>query len=247
MAWTKSILVVDDDVDVHDERAVLEACAKHCDPLRDIELVRGPLDILDHAAPHLAAGSKIGFDCTRRWDNEDAGRGPLPPPEARARALAAGPASELARTKAMETPGVIEAQLPEACPGWMLVRVERGFGEPDGAGLGRQVAGSLARELVRLGPSVAPPFTVVVGRDVDLTDPSMALFHWLANSDPGRDLVRSPSEAPTTVAVFDATPKTEEDAASCPEPVRAWPPVLEIDARSRARTDGMVEGLTSPP
>ncbi len=245
MAWTKSIFVVDDDVDVHDERAVLEACAKHCDPVRDIELIRGPLDILDHAAPHLAAGSKIGFDCTRRWDNEDAGRGPLPPPEARTRALAAGEASELVRTKALETEGIIEVQLPEACPGWMLVRVDRGFHEPGGVGLGRRVAEALARELVQLGPSVAPPFTVVVGRDVDLNDPSMVLFHWLANSDPGRDLVRSHSESPTTVAVFDATPKTEEDSRACPEPVRAWPPVLQIDAGSRARTAKLVERLTS--
>ena len=38
-------------------------CA-NCDPKRDIELVNGPLDILDHAAPQLGAGGKIGYDAT---------------------------------------------------------------------------------------------------------------------------------------------------------------------------------------
>ncbi len=64
MAWEKFIVVVDDDVNVHDEQAVLRAMLDHCDFKRDIELVNGPLDILDHAAPRLGAGHKLGFDAT---------------------------------------------------------------------------------------------------------------------------------------------------------------------------------------
>lgn len=71
MAWTKMIVVVDESVDVHDQDAVLFHLAANCDPGRDIEIVNGPLDILDHAAPRLGAGHKIGFDATAKIKGEE--------------------------------------------------------------------------------------------------------------------------------------------------------------------------------
>jgi 4-hydroxy-3-polyprenylbenzoate decarboxylase len=79
MAFTKFIVVVDEHVDVHDEQDVLFHLFANCDPQRDSEVVHGPVDILDHSAPALGAGSKIGFDATvklpaegqvRRWPKE---------------------------------------------------------------------------------------------------------------------------------------------------------------------------------
>jgi 4-hydroxy-3-polyprenylbenzoate decarboxylase len=64
MAFTKFIIVVDEQVNVHDEQDVLFHLFSNCDPDRDIEIVKGPVDILDHASPELGAGSKIGFDAT---------------------------------------------------------------------------------------------------------------------------------------------------------------------------------------
>jgi 4-hydroxy-3-polyprenylbenzoate decarboxylase len=32
--------------------------------------VEGPVDVLDHAAPLLGFGSKIGIDATRKWRSE---------------------------------------------------------------------------------------------------------------------------------------------------------------------------------
>jgi len=66
MAWTKLIIVVDHTVNVHDHPAVLRAVVQRCHPRSSVEHVIGPLDILDHAAPQLAAGSKIGLDATER-------------------------------------------------------------------------------------------------------------------------------------------------------------------------------------
>jgi len=79
MAFTKYIVVVDEQVNVHDEQDVLFHLFANCDPERDTEMVRGPVDILDHASPDLGAGSKMGFDATiklpaegrvRRWPKE---------------------------------------------------------------------------------------------------------------------------------------------------------------------------------
>jgi 4-hydroxy-3-polyprenylbenzoate decarboxylase len=77
MAWTKMIVVVDHDVDVHDQDAVLFHLCANCDPGRDVEVVNGPLDILDHAAPRLGAGHKIGFDATRKIPGEEVGGNPV--------------------------------------------------------------------------------------------------------------------------------------------------------------------------
>jgi 4-hydroxy-3-polyprenylbenzoate decarboxylase len=77
MAWTKLIVVVDEDVDVHDQDAVLFRVAANVDPARDTEMVSGPLDILDHAAPRLGAGSKMGIDATRKIRGEEVGGQPV--------------------------------------------------------------------------------------------------------------------------------------------------------------------------
>jgi 4-hydroxy-3-polyprenylbenzoate decarboxylase len=74
MAFTKMIVVVDESVDVQDEQAVLFHMLANCDPRRDCMIIDGPLDILDHAAPHVGAGSKIGWDATRKIAGEGAVR-----------------------------------------------------------------------------------------------------------------------------------------------------------------------------
>ena len=50
-----------------------------------MEIVNGPLDILDHAAPRLGAGHKMGFDATKKVPGEEVGGHPVRdwPPEIR--------------------------------------------------------------------------------------------------------------------------------------------------------------------
>lgn len=70
MMFTKMIMVFDRDVDVQDISQVLFYLGANLDPGRDLCLVKGPLDALDHSSslPHL--GTKIGFDCTRKGPAE---------------------------------------------------------------------------------------------------------------------------------------------------------------------------------
>ncbi len=70
MALTKIIVVVDEHVDVHNPNEVLFQLCSNVDPRRDIMIVDGPLDILDHAAPACGAGSKLGIDATRKIAGE---------------------------------------------------------------------------------------------------------------------------------------------------------------------------------
>jgi 4-hydroxy-3-polyprenylbenzoate decarboxylase len=70
MGFCKFIIVVDEDVNVHDEQQVLFHMTANVDPRRDTVILDGPLDILDHAAPYEGAGSKMGLDATRKLPGE---------------------------------------------------------------------------------------------------------------------------------------------------------------------------------
>ena len=48
--FTKCIVVVDEDVNVQDEREVVWKALNNIDPERDIQFVLGPVDALDHAS-----------------------------------------------------------------------------------------------------------------------------------------------------------------------------------------------------
>lgn len=78
MMFTKYLVVVDDDVNVHDTREVLFRLCANTDPQRDTLLSRGPADVLDHATPVVGVGSKLGIDATRKIPGESQVR-PWPP------------------------------------------------------------------------------------------------------------------------------------------------------------------------
>ena len=125
--------------------------------------------------------------------------------------------------------GVLEAATSDAVPGWLFIRVDRGYGEPDNARLGGQVLNELWNE------PTEHRFIVVVGRDVNIQDHHEVLFHWVANSDFARDTQWDQSRGCDRVG-FDATPKTSGDERNN-QPVRAWPPILSMSDAVKARCD----------
>src|SRR5438552_16844189 len=66
MMFTKYIVVVDQEVDVHNTSDVLFRLCANTDPQRDTIFTKGPADVLDHATADLAIGSKLGFDATKK-------------------------------------------------------------------------------------------------------------------------------------------------------------------------------------
>ncbi len=70
LMFSKTILVVDKDVNVHDVGEVAWIVGTHMDPLRDVQMTRGPVDDLDDAAEFPAYGGKMGIDATRKWASE---------------------------------------------------------------------------------------------------------------------------------------------------------------------------------
>ncbi len=66
MMFAKMLVVVDEDVDVHDQQQVLAAVAVNVRPGRDVLIEHGPADPFDPAAPAGALGEKMAFDATRK-------------------------------------------------------------------------------------------------------------------------------------------------------------------------------------
>ena len=78
MMFTKIIVVVDEDVNVHNMSEVLFRLCANIDPDRDAIFTKGPADVLDHATPVMGCGSKIGIDATHKLKGE-ANTRPWPP------------------------------------------------------------------------------------------------------------------------------------------------------------------------
>lgn len=69
--YTKSIIVVDDDIDIRDWKEVVWALTTRMDATRDTTLVDNtPIDYLDFASPVAGLGSKMGLDATNKWPGE---------------------------------------------------------------------------------------------------------------------------------------------------------------------------------
>ncbi|MDO4203348.1 MAG: menaquinone biosynthesis decarboxylase [Selenomonadaceae bacterium] len=70
MMFTKMIIVVDEHVDVQDEKEVWWRVFNNIDAKHDLVMVDGPLDVLDHSSPMAKWGTKLGIDATKTWPEE---------------------------------------------------------------------------------------------------------------------------------------------------------------------------------
>ncbi|MCE9618352.1 MAG: UbiD family decarboxylase [Planctomycetes bacterium] len=210
MAWTKMICVVDGDVNVHDEAAVLRRVFERCDFLRDVEFAHGPLDILDHAAPGLGAGTKIGFDATTRMRGEEVHGIALGEPRLPG-------ADEVRLCLESICPHVAAA----AAPAW-------GHGRCLFVSIEKRAACAGARAIEKIWSLLpnqpgAGDFVVVVDAGIDLADWEKVLFFLAANSDFERDLYRQDRRI-----AIDATRKVAGDARNG-HAVRRFPPLVGFE------------------
>jgi 4-hydroxy-3-polyprenylbenzoate decarboxylase len=72
LALTKTVIVVDAQVDPHDYAQVAFYVGANVDPARDVELGSGPADHLDHATVRQFSSGKLGIDATAKWPGEGA-------------------------------------------------------------------------------------------------------------------------------------------------------------------------------
>jgi 4-hydroxy-3-polyprenylbenzoate decarboxylase len=70
MSFSKVICVLDKDVDVQKPAEVVWRLLANLDPKRDVSMVDGPIDQLDHGASQALWGGKMTIDGTKKWPEE---------------------------------------------------------------------------------------------------------------------------------------------------------------------------------
>ncbi len=218
MMFTKMCLAVDHQVDLCDNRAILEALGKNWHAARDTALSQGPADTLDHAG-RSDFGGKIGIDATSRLPEEDS----LP------RASPDDPSSW-----SFDKSGhalVVHSSLPEGTDGRiLLVQIAK-----NAAGQGMAFLKSLKRQ--ELSSRI---LAVAVFDDAAaLESGAMALVVGGANLDPSRDVVVLDSSRPGKSLGFDCTKKRPDEGYDR----GTWPELIDQDPAIVERVDGFWKEL----
>jgi 4-hydroxy-3-polyprenylbenzoate decarboxylase len=74
MMLAKTIVVVSEHVNVHDLSEVAWRATGNIDPRRDLVILEGPMDDLDHAAVRHRYGGKLGVDATEKGPMDELGQ-----------------------------------------------------------------------------------------------------------------------------------------------------------------------------
>jgi len=70
MMFTKMMIVVDGDVNIHNNLEVAQYISANVNPETDFTFSQGPTDVLDHSCSTMAFGGKMGIDATRKTEEE---------------------------------------------------------------------------------------------------------------------------------------------------------------------------------
>jgi len=109
MMFLRYLIVVDEDVNVHDLSEVLYRVGLQADPERDLELSHGPVDQLSISNPEPNRGGKVGIDATKKRPEDGF---PRPWPEE----IRSDPAAVAAAEKAVSEDPVLKGLLGRPKP-----------------------------------------------------------------------------------------------------------------------------------
>lgn len=174
--FTKVVVVLDEDgPDLRDDAALADLLLSRLDVSRDLEIVLGPTETLDHASRALHFGSKVSLDLTRPFPGEGER---APEPEA-----CPAPDAEIVATL-RGLPGVDDAAV--LCDGAVAVTVEK-----PSPGVPRVTMEQVWDLGERRGWSALTDRVLVLDAGERLDDPARLLWLLLAHIDPERDSHRS--------------------------------------------------------
>lgn len=70
MMFNKILVVVSEEVDLSDYKALSRCISKNVDPQQDIYFSQGPMDVLDHSCSAMGFGGKMFVDATKKYPEE---------------------------------------------------------------------------------------------------------------------------------------------------------------------------------
>ena len=225
MMFTKMLIVVDGDVNIHDNEAVAKYISQNFDPANDVLFTHGPVDVLDHSCSVMAFGGKVGIDGTKK----------LP--------------EELLRSKLKIKNEELIIDMPEIKNSFpeilaindsllakrislLFISVEKNR---------KHHLRELTEQLFKNDRMKQIKIVIYLDHTVDISDTADAVWRFANNVDPKRDyvIVRANTDDECSHIVFDGTMKTKE----LDDFQRDWPNILASDEATIKRVDEIWEKL----
>jgi len=230
MMFTKMMIVVDGDVNIHDQYEVAKYISENVDPVRDFQFSQGPSDVLDHSCSRMAFGGKLGIDATKKMEEE------IDPnfPESSINV------SQLVKS-IVEINKLIElypelhqvnTRLFDVGIPLMFISIEKNK---------RGHVMDLAKKLVAEDAFAQVKVLIFLEFSMDISDIADAVWRFSNNVDPKRDhlLISALKHGEVNHIVFDGTRKTKEyDGFD-----REWPNILASDEKTIKRVDAIWDQL----
>ncbi|MBP9789901.1 MAG: menaquinone biosynthesis decarboxylase [Bacteroidia bacterium] len=223
MMFTKMMVVVDGDVNIHDNAAVAKYVSENFDPAHDIHFTQGPVDVLDHSCSVMAFGGKIGIDGTKKTHEELSGRVPFNKSDSTALNIA-----EIIR----EFPEIkaINDKVMRAGISILFLSIEKNR---------KNHVKEISKILLARKDFSGIKIIVFLEHTFDISDTADAVWRFANNVDPKRDHLLVEDEAGVTHLSLDGTRKTKEfDNFD-----RDWPNILASDDKTIARIDEIWDKL----
>ncbi len=230
MMFTKMMIVVDGDVDIHDQKAVAKYISENVDPQQDIIFSTGPMDVLDHSCSKAAFGGKMGIDATKKLPEEMRFEEAMPKFENKN-----GIVKENIKAQFPEIKDINDSLLKENIS-LVFVSVEK---------TRKGQIAALSNALFQLPDFKNVKIVIFLEHTIDISDMADAVWRFSNNVDPKRDafvISVDSQEEPSHVA-FDGTRKTKEIDGF----TRDWPNILANTKEVIEQVDEMWDKLGLGP
>ncbi len=226
MMFNKSLVVLDNEVNVHDYAAVATEFLENVNVQTDVHFSMGPLDILDHSASKYAYGSKVCFDATKKFEEE------LP-----ALVMAESDFKMPDITKVKEQFDFVkDIAIPFSGEKSFIafVAFEKNNEKP---------IKEMARELYDSKLVNGIKLMACFDAEVTVSDTASSVWILTNNIDPKRDHVFLESDEQPACVAFDATKKTSENDKF----FRDWPNIVVMDDKTIEKIDSIWDTLGLGP
>ncbi len=207
MMFTKMMIVVDGDVDIHDTQAVARYISANTDPAQDIIFTNGPMDVLDHSCSKMSFGGKMGIDATHKLPEE----------------LISDKNNSVHSSSAIDIEELIKTfpEIKDINDSLLSMGISLVF-----ISVEKNRAGhieSLNKELIKLDSFSSVKVVIYLEHTIDVTDIADAVWRFSNNVDPRRDsfIIRTSANTCSHIG-FDGTRKTKEFDGF----TRDWPNIL---------------------
>jgi 4-hydroxy-3-polyprenylbenzoate decarboxylase len=229
MMFTKMMIVVDGDVDIHNNMELAKYVSENTNPATDITFSQGPVDVLDHSCSTMAFGGKMGVDGTKKHPEE----------------LAGFPQNNITTPKSIDKEELLKQfdelknindSLLNSNISMVFIAIEKNR---------KNHIIDIATKVFKVGGMQHVKVAVFLDSTIDISDIADSIWRFANNLDPKRDhiIVNGENQNNSFHIAFDGTRKTKEfDNFD-----REWPNILASDIKTIEHIDIIWKKLNLGP